>query len=290
MGRNRVKRQHTAGPTPSSRSKISKSKHPPNPPSNKAKHSGLAKQKASTTVRHQQLCPLPLDPDSKILLIGEGDFSFAASLATHHGCKNLIATSYDSAATLQLKHPITCAENIAAIASASPTNQILYSVDGTKLGLPSVPGGAELRKLVGTFESVWFNFPHVGGKSTDVNRQVRANQALVVGFLEGALRMVRAGGAVVVSLFEGMPYELWGIRNLARHVGLTVERSATFEWERFPGYSHKRTFGDVDGGGGWKGEQRDARIYIFRKPGGPVISNQKKRKRNDSDDSEDEDD
>lgn len=28
----------------------------------------------------------------------------------------------------------------------------------------------------GGFERVFFNFPHVGGKSTDVNRQVRYNQ------------------------------------------------------------------------------------------------------------------
>ena len=111
-----------------------------------------------------------------------------------------------------------------------------------------------------------FLFPHVGGKTTDVNRQVRANQALVVGFLEGAKRMLKPGGKVVVSVFEGAPYELWGVRNLARHVGLVVEASGRWEWERWPGYRHARTLGDLEGG--WKGEERGARVYVFGKEGG----------------------
>lgn len=114
-----------------------------------------------------------------------------------------------------------------------------------------------------------------------------------MGFLEAASRMVRDGGAVVVTLFEGMPYELWGVRNLARHVGLRVERSGLFEWERFPGYEHRRTLGDVDGDGGWKGKDRDARIYVFRKGASEVATadaaikkKKSKRKRDDSDNDE----
>jgi len=31
----------------------------------------------------------------------------------------------------------------------------------------------------------------------------------------------------------------------------------------YPGYSHARTLGNVEGGGGWKGEDRRARMFVF---------------------------
>lgn len=45
-----------------------------------------------------------------------------------------------------------------------------YGVDATKLD----KGGKEVRK--GNFDRIIFNFPHVGGLTKDVNRQVRHNQ------------------------------------------------------------------------------------------------------------------
>lgn len=33
----------------------------------------------------------------------------------------------------------------------------------------------------------------------------------------------------------------------------------------YPGYSHARTLGNIEGGGGWKGEDREARSYVFQK-------------------------
>lgn len=53
-----------------------------------------------------------------------------------------------------------------------------YGVDATKLGKPGVTdgggGGKEVKR--GGFDRVVFNFPHVGGLTKDVNRQVRHNQ------------------------------------------------------------------------------------------------------------------
>jgi 25S rRNA (uracil2634-N3)-methyltransferase len=174
----------------------------------------------------------------------------------------LTATTFESRASLLEKYP-QAVSTLASLAAASHT--ILFSTDATKLGQPHTPGGAALRKA--RFDAVVFNFPHVGGKSTDVNRQVRANQALVVGFLERAMGLLAEGGRVVLSIFEGQPYELWGVRNLARHVGLKVERSMKFDAMLYPGYSHARTLGNVEGGGGWKGEDRRARMFVFMKEG-----------------------
>lgn len=48
--------------------------------------------------------------------------------------------------------------------------KVLYGVDATRLQ----QGGKQVRK--GGFDRVVFNFPHVGGLTKDVNRQVRYNQ------------------------------------------------------------------------------------------------------------------
>jgi len=54
--------------------------------------------------------------------------------------------------------------------------KVIYGVDATKLGRSGAPdgGGKEVKK--GNFDRIVFNFPHVGGLTKDVNRQVRHNQ------------------------------------------------------------------------------------------------------------------
>lgn len=229
-----------------------------------------------------------------------------------------------------------------------PSPKVLFSVDARKLGTPA-GGGKEIRtgfprkepkipawKLhqqsqsqaqaqsqstpatsppSGPWDVICFNFPHVGGLSTDVNRQVRANQELLVAFFKACVpllsaaptpvdedddddewgededsqdseesedgdghgdgddaqtsgKAVRTGpGQILVSLFEGEPYTLWNIKDLARHAGLQVVTSFQFPWAEYEGYSHARTLGEVegkDGGrGGWRGEDRLARMYVF---------------------------
>jgi 25S rRNA (uracil2634-N3)-methyltransferase len=74
-------------------------------------------------------------------------------------------------------------------------------------------------------------------------------------------------------LFEGEPYTLWNIRDLARHAGLAVEQSFVFQANAYPGYRHARTLGMVKGrdgkesGGAWKGEERKSRSYVFVRKG-----------------------
>jgi 25S rRNA (uracil2634-N3)-methyltransferase len=257
------------------------------------------KQKQKQLQLHDQPV-IPFSPRDKILLIGEGDLSFAASIIQHHRCVDVTATVLEKDhAELVDKYP-SVDDNISVIqmpgkeedddtaddegegASKTKDNKILYNIDATKL--PS-----SLTRAL--YKTVVFNFPHVGGKSTDVNRQVRYNQELLVSFFGGAQRALAPGGSIVVTLFEGEPYTLWNIRDLGRHSGLQVERSFRFQSAAYPGYRHARTLGVVrnkkgEAGGGWKGEDRSARSYVFRRKGEVV---EQKRKRPRDDDSSDED-
>lgn len=95
----------------------------------------------------------------------------------------------------------------------------------------------------------------------------------------------------MLTVFEGEPYELWNVRDLARHIGLKVGRSFKFQADAYPGYEHVRTIGNIKGGGGWKGEDRAARTYIIElKDGEEVQRKMGKRKRGDSGEDEDKDD
>jgi 25S rRNA (uracil2634-N3)-methyltransferase len=182
-----------------------------------------------------------------------------------------------------------------------------YAINATKLSTTH----SKLLRAHSPFTKIVFNFPHVGGLSTDVNRQVRTNQELLVGFFKSAVPLlvsverpvptergnngygdhddsegnlsepelknaegtVVSKGQILVTLFEGEPYTLWNIRDLARHCGLKVVESFRFPWEAYPGYAHARTIGEITRGkdrtaegkrkGAWRGEERDARCFVL---------------------------
>lgn len=120
---------------------------------------------------------------------------------------------------------------------------------------------------------------------------MRVCAELLVGFFKSAIPLLAPGGSIVLTLFEGEPYELWNVRDLARHVGLKVGRSFKFQADAYPGYKHARTMGNITGGGGWKGENRAARTYVFLlKDEEDLEITRKKRKRDDSEDDDDDDD
>ncbi|KAI0971172.1 hypothetical protein F4678DRAFT_95887 [Xylaria arbuscula] len=252
---------------------------------------------------------IPFSPEDKILLVGDGDLSFAASLVEHHYCADVTATVFEKNHDELLEKYPHASDNIAKV-EAEDGCRVLFGVDATKMApftnkpargkTSSGPEGSSNHSTAtasGVMDRIMFNFPHVGGKSTDVNRQVRYNQELLVSFFQRAIPSLAPGGSIIVTLFEGEPYTLWNIRDLARHSGLQVERSFRFQASAYPGYHHARTLGVVrnrsgDVGGGWKGEDRAARSYIFVKKDAEAqasgVPQGTKRSRKDDDSSDDE--
>ncbi|KAL8941490.1 MAG: hypothetical protein Q9216_002218 [Gyalolechia sp. 2 TL-2023] len=262
---------------------------------NKSHKSSKSKRSRAASASIPELTPtIPFKSTDRILLVGEGDFSFAHSLLTQHDCQSVTATCYDSAATLAKKYPQS-SDYIRGLEDSACEDQleelkILYGVDATKLGKGGSAGGGKFVRK-GGFDRVVFNFPHVGGLTKDVNRQVRHNQELLVDFFKAAIPLLAPGGTILVTVFEGEPYSLWNIRDLARHTGLKVGRSFKFQAEAYPGYRHVRTLGNIEGGGGWRGEERDARTYIFERreyEGSHATLTMQKKRRSESRDSDED--
>ncbi len=78
----------------------------------------------------------------------------------------MLATCYDSEAKLLNKYP-QAQQYIDYILEEE--QKVLYDIDAKNLDKKEIKKAAKFDKVV-------FNFPHVGGLTKDVNRQVRHNQ------------------------------------------------------------------------------------------------------------------
>ncbi|KAL7186805.1 hypothetical protein ACSBR2_028515 [Camellia fascicularis] len=168
----------------------------------------------------------------KILLVGEGDFSFAACLATAFGSAlNMVATSLDSQESLMTKYP-TASDNLKQLQDLGCT--ILHEIDGTTMSLhPRL--GFQL------FDRIVFNFPHAGFTlREDSSIQIMFHQDVVKGFLSSASGMLTDNGEVHVTHKTAYPFNLWEIDKLAEEVGLCLVEEAWFSRYDYPGYANKR--------------------------------------------------
>ena len=153
---------------------------------------------------------LPFTKWDNILCVGEGDFSYAASLARNHHVGTVVATSFDTLEVLKqkyayvdntlnqlqcdIKHEKHSNDDWQGFSDAENGGLDPKQHQGKRTRRTSVFHGVDATALSKSkaisqhapFNKIIFNFPHVGGISTDVNRQVRANQQLLVSFFKSA--------------------------------------------------------------------------------------------------------
>ncbi|KAG9144132.1 hypothetical protein Leryth_013780 [Lithospermum erythrorhizon] len=171
----------------------------------------------------------------KILLVGEGDFSFSVCLAKAFGsAQNMVATSLDSEAEVKRKYSGAEA-NLNELKERGCT--IVHQVDVQTMSSNSFNHITSVQ----LFDRIVFNFPHAGFYMWEHEPlQIILHQELVRGFFRNAKNMLREGGEVHVTHKTAYPFSNWRIADLASEAGLYLKGEAAFYNWLYPSYENKR--------------------------------------------------
>ncbi|KAK4439659.1 hypothetical protein Salat_0300800 [Sesamum alatum] len=171
----------------------------------------------------------------RILLVGEGDFSFSTCLATAFGLAfNIIATSLDSREFLE-KHYRNAPFNIAELRIRGC--KVMHGIDATKMATHELLGHL-------TFDRIIFNFPFAGFfKNLSRQSQLRRHRRLVSQFLKNAKEMISEDGEIHISHKTNDFHIEWKLESVASSHRLRLIEAVNFNHLDYPGYNTKCGFG-----------------------------------------------
>ncbi|OWY96529.1 hypothetical protein PHMEG_00033181 [Phytophthora megakarya] len=172
----------------------------------------------------------PFSDRQRILVVGDGDFSFSLALAVFLGGTNLAATCYDSKLDLKAKYS-NALLNCDALETAGA--QVHFDVDATHLEKENWLNRAQ------PFQSIVFNFPHLGGATEE---DVANNKELLRDFFYSTREYLHPSrGQVLVSLRNTLFYNRWKIQEQAAACGFKLKRTEVFNADIYSGYEPQRT-------------------------------------------------
>ncbi|KAG8385979.1 hypothetical protein BUALT_Bualt03G0101400 [Buddleja alternifolia] len=167
----------------------------------------------------------------RILLVGEGDFSFSASLAVAFGCaSNMIATSLDPEAFLK-KNYQKFLSNIKKLRSRGC--KVMHEIDATKMASHQLLGHL-------TFDRIIYNFPYAG--FFKMSREDLL-WSLVSQFLENAKEMISENGEIHITHMTNAFHREWNLEDVASSHGIKLIDAVKFNHRDYPGYNTKYGFG-----------------------------------------------
>ncbi|XP_027759312.1 ferredoxin-fold anticodon-binding domain-containing protein 1 [Empidonax traillii] len=166
----------------------------------------------------------------RVLLLGEGNFSFAASLCGARGT-HVVATCYESEEDASRRGG--AARSIRRLRESGA--EVVFSVDCTKLKDYFSPEKRE-------FDCIYFNFPHCGRKAGVVK-----NRELLARFFRSSAEVLAEEGEVHVALCNGQGgtpadqprrewHNSWQIVAVAAGAGFILSNVHPFNAETIHGY------------------------------------------------------
>ncbi|KAF9589643.1 hypothetical protein IFM89_026668 [Coptis chinensis] len=171
----------------------------------------------------------------KILLVGEGDFSFSACLARAFGsASNMVATSLDSKSFLK-KNYSEAMSNINDLKNKGCT--VIHGFDAT---------AKWDRNLVNDlkFDRIIYNFPLAGFfRGQSEKYKLKRNRYLVRMFMQNAKKMLQDEGEIHITHKTSSLFLEWDLEDLAKQNGLKLIEDVKFKLTNYPGYNNKYGFG-----------------------------------------------
>ncbi|KAG8385978.1 hypothetical protein BUALT_Bualt03G0101300 [Buddleja alternifolia] len=171
----------------------------------------------------------------RILVVGDGDFSFSASLAVAFRCaSNMISTSLDSKEFLK-KNYEKFMSNFKQLRSRSC--KVMHEIDATKMASHELLGHL-------TFDRIIYNFPFAGFfKELSRKAQIRRHRKLVNQFLKNAKEMLSENGEIHISHKTNDFHNEWKLEAMASSHRLRLIDAVDFNHLDYPGYNTKCGFG-----------------------------------------------
>ncbi|XP_048497839.1 uncharacterized protein At4g26485-like [Beta vulgaris subsp. vulgaris] len=175
----------------------------------------------------------PYTSAQRILLVGEGDFSFSSCLAVAFGTShNIIATSLNSEDFL-INNYAEFLTNKAMLETRG--SMVLHEVDARIMVKHPIIGSM-------VFDRIIYNFPHAGQFGmTDAER--RLHKKLVRDFLRNAKKMIGEDGEIHITSKSNGFFLEWNIPKIGNDQGLNLLQEVNFVRSDYPGYNTKYGFG-----------------------------------------------
>ncbi|CAA0815405.1 Domain of unknown function (DUF2431 [Striga hermonthica] len=173
--------------------------------------------------------------EQRILLVGEGDFSFSTCLARSFGlAPNMISTSLNSEEFL-VKNYDCALPNIIELGVRKC--KVMHEIDATLIANHEFLGAIK-------FDRIIFNFPFAGFfGSMPLDSQLRRHRRLVSLFLKNAKEMLSENGEIHISHKTNGVHAEWKLESMASSHGLMLVEAVDFKLHHYPGYNTKRGFG-----------------------------------------------
>lgn len=175
-----------------------------------------------------------IDPNWRVLTVGDGDLSFSYSLLEKYPTLDLTATVYDDKTSFVAKYPENYYDEL-----KSQTKNICFEFD--------VTDSSTWRNTKPIFDVVIFQFPLVPNSASKAQFQVQSghgsantlNRALLYKFISNAFNsLLSEEGArlVYISSKEVKPYIEWNIEKLMESTDFAYMGKHRFEPDSFPNY------------------------------------------------------
>jgi len=196
------------------------------------------------------------DKTDRILLVDEGNFTFARALCQTLGeAPGLLATATESQAELESLHPEAAERRQELEKKFGATT--LVGVDPTRLH--------KVTEFKHSFHKIVWLFPHINTEETDFDKIAAMHQTLFTRFIKSAFKCLdpkRKSACIQVSLSEGEPFKSWKLVQTAKNAlsSLELRSVVKFNPEVWPGYQRPSMFDPEEA-------ERKANLYMFCRGG-----------------------